>query len=515
MTPRPVSCTLRTRFVPITPGGSGSIMFVDDDGTVDVNVRDRDGQGWFWYRSRSGKHSVPVYEADVLQRVEKGEDVYHPVGKFSYKPHGVRADLGFELQNTGILQSIQLNKPDLMAFQQWHAYVLEPDVLVGRRGTAGWNGQDNDRGLWVPALKPPGSDWWDLVRDIDWSSPVTWGIAIVGVVLTILSIGFAFYLGALVSAALVATLGAGAAVFIGTVVAFTLAGVASGAIMQATITGMATHDLERSLKAAGHGAVVGGIAGLAAGLTAGLLTVLSPAYGAALIGDLGVVALAGAAFPPAFAGGFAAGVYEARRAGKGWGESLTTGIKAGLISGVVASVLAPVFYGIGKLSSGALRWARARWAARTGSTNAAPKTGTGDSNALVPETPENPSAYSAAYETELDPSVFGSSRKVHFNRANAALDKAMQADPRLAELMDELIPGVRESVSSVGGRKTPMGWTWEHASSSTAGGRMGVMRLVPTYQHTPGSPWWRVIHPDFSATGGYAEWAIPAGAPPN
>lgn len=48
---------------------------------------------------------------------------------------------------------------------------------------------------------------------------------------------------------------------------------------------------------------------------------------------------------------------------------------------------------------------------------------------------------------------------------------------------------------------------------SAACGVPGVMRLVPSDQHTPGSPWWRILHPDPGAAGGYSEWAIPAGAP--
>ena len=129
--------------------------------------------------------------------------------------------------------------------------------------------------------------------------------------------------------------------------------------------------------------------------------------------------------------------------------------------------------------------------------------------------PEKPTAYSVGFETKLDPSDFGKSRTVHFNRANAALDNALQSDAEFSRMMDDLVPGVQSSVSSVGGRATPTGWTWEHASSSTAFGEQGVMRLVPTSQHTPGSPWWRVLHPDEGASGGYSEWAIPAGAPKN
>jgi filamentous hemagglutinin len=127
----------------------------------------------------------------------------------------------------------------------------------------------------------------------------------------------------------------------------------------------------------------------------------------------------------------------------------------------------------------------------------------------------SPSAYSTAFEMRLDASVLGKSRAVDFNRANAALDRALLADPQFASIMEELIPGVRQSVSSVGGRQTPVGWTWEHVPSNVADAEIGVMRLVPTYQHTPGSAWWRVIHPNPGAAGGYREWAIPVGAPRN
>ncbi|MEC4594390.1 hypothetical protein VPG91_25565 [Nitrospirillum amazonense] len=133
----------------------------------------------------------------------------------------------------------------------------------------------------------------------------------------------------------------------------------------------------------------------------------------------------------------------------------------------------------------------------------------------APVYPEKPTAYSVAYEMKLDPSDFGKSRSVQFNRANAALDNALKSDPEFAGQMEELIPGVQKSVSSVGGRATPKDWVWEHASTSTASGQQGVMRLVPDFQHTPGSPWWRVLHPDPGASGGYSEWAIPNGAPKN
>jgi len=114
----------------------------------------------------------------------------------------------------------------------------------------------------------------------------------------------------------------------------------------------------------------------------------------------------------------------------------------------------------------------------------------------------------------LDQSVWGKSAKVHFKRANEALHAALVSDPEFAAIMEELIPGITNAVSSKGGRETPKDWTWHHASSSNTNGQLGVMQLVPRSQHTAGSRWWRILHPDPGAAGGYAEWARPNGAPP-
>lgn len=121
--------------------------------------------------------------------------------------------------------------------------------------------------------------------------------------------------------------------------------------------------------------------------------------------------------------------------------------------------------------------------------------------------PATPSGnhYSVAYHMKLDPADWGRSDKVHFNRANAALDAAIQSDPHFAALMEELIPGVSNTVSRVNGRDTPDGWTWHHAIEP------GVMQLVPSEQHTAGSIFWDTFHP--GGVGGYALWARPAGAP--
>lgn len=119
-----------------------------------------------------------------------------------------------------------------------------------------------------------------------------------------------------------------------------------------------------------------------------------------------------------------------------------------------------------------------------------------------------PRFYTVAFEVELDKDDWVNSRSVHFNRANAALADAL-ADPEFAEFMEGQSSGVTDRVARTGGRKNPKGWVWEHASSSTAQGRKGVMRLVPKEQHTPGSRWWRILHPDKGARGGFAEWGNP------
>jgi hypothetical protein len=113
--------------------------------------------------------------------------------------------------------------------------------------------------------------------------------------------------------------------------------------------------------------------------------------------------------------------------------------------------------------------------------------------------------YSVAFEMTLEPTDLGRSRFVHANRANAALDVALQNDAQYATGMEALIPGVSASVSVLGGRQPPNDWVWHHGQVP------GAMQLVPQYQHTAGSPWWGALHP--GGAGGYAGWAKPCGAP--
>lgn len=128
--------------------------------------------------------------------------------------------------------------------------------------------------------------------------------------------------------------------------------------------------------------------------------------------------------------------------------------------------------------------------------------------------PRNPKGYSTWYEMALDVADFRRSRKGHFQRANEALAADFRANPRFAMEMERRNPGIINHVSS-GSDSAPNGFTWEHASSTTAHGRLGIMRLVPREQHTSGSRWWRIFHPDWGAEGGYNEWALPFGAPRN
>jgi RHS repeat-associated protein len=129
-------------------------------------------------------------------------------------------------------------------------------------------------------------------------------------------------------------------------------------------------------------------------------------------------------------------------------------------------------------------------------------------------------AYSMAFEFKLKSQDIGRSDSVHFRRANEGLATALK-DPEYAAMMEEMIPGVTEAVNSADGLrgKAPEGWTWHHASNRTHfrdglqfDDPTGLMQLVPTWQHRSPSAFQAILHP--GGRGGYAIWAVPAGAPP-
>ena len=130
------------------------------------------------------------------------------------------------------------------------------------------------------------------------------------------------------------------------------------------------------------------------------------------------------------------------------------------------------------------------------------------SAAPPPHAPNLPDGnyYSVAYEMQLNESDWVAPRSRHSYLANEALDDAIRSDPRFAEGMEEMSPGISDRVSSVGRRRSPdaSDFTWHHAHPDTVDGRHGVMQLVPKYQHTTGSPFWATLHPD--GRGGFSIW---------
>jgi len=124
-----------------------------------------------------------------------------------------------------------------------------------------------------------------------------------------------------------------------------------------------------------------------------------------------------------------------------------------------------------------------------------------DHQASQPRSDARPEAngkiYSVAFEMRLPPRLWRKTRKVHFQRANAALDAALRSDPAWAAQMEELIPGLQASVAKTKGRRPPYGWVWHHGSEP------GTMQLTLVSQHT--NPKFRqAFHP--KGKGGYAIW---------
>lgn len=125
--------------------------------------------------------------------------------------------------------------------------------------------------------------------------------------------------------------------------------------------------------------------------------------------------------------------------------------------------------------------------------------------------PRPPPAYSVAMEVRLTPAQMGMNRDQHFAIGNRALRAELASNPSFSNLVP-----YPQKLS-----RAPEGWTWQHATASqardysTGQGRPGFLHLVPKDQHTGGSFFWRLLHPLPYGGGGYSEWAIPAGAPPN
>ena len=128
-------------------------------------------------------------------------------------------------------------------------------------------------------------------------------------------------------------------------------------------------------------------------------------------------------------------------------------------------------------------------------------------------------SYPAYFEMALNSADWGTSRAVHFARANEALLSAFNSSSilrsRLIAVSGKTEQEVRNAISTagsgspvvIGGQQ--IGFTWHHALSSQAGGRSGVMQLVG-FAHHRFRPTSALYHP--GGRGGFAEWAMPRGA---
>ncbi len=125
-----------TRFVP--GGGIAPTFYADSDGRVDVAMPDAVGQPLATYRAREGRSDAGQSEATAT-----AEDRLRAV------------------RGCGVLRPPSLPVHGFMDFPSWSQMVLEPDVLMGRRGLAGWDRFSMDRGLMLtPDVEP---SWWQKV----------------------------------------------------------------------------------------------------------------------------------------------------------------------------------------------------------------------------------------------------------------------------------------------------------------------------------------------------------------
>ncbi|MBI3771674.1 MAG: VCBS repeat-containing protein [Gammaproteobacteria bacterium] len=108
-------------------------------------------------------------------------------------------------------------------------------------------------------------------------------------------------------------------------------------------------------------------------------------------------------------------------------------------------------------------------------------------------------AYSTLFETELKTSSYPRvSRQRHFQESNENLLRQMEGDSEFASMMQNSGVNLSRTSTGLAPRKPPENFTWHHEQES------GVMRLVPKEQHTPGSSFWNVLHPE--GKGGWSIW---------
>ena len=107
------------------------MIYWDSDGRVDVNFPDRTGRPWFAYRAREGVHWRASAEKDWATTLAA-------------------------FRNTGRLRPPAFPSWRFPEVPLWYQRALEPDVLLGRRGLAGWDGLPYDAGLlWAKPFPDP------------------------------------------------------------------------------------------------------------------------------------------------------------------------------------------------------------------------------------------------------------------------------------------------------------------------------------------------------------------------
>ena len=131
-----------TRRIPTYPGGP--LFYHDSDGVQDVQMTDLFGAPWYLCRLKGADPGRRFVESDA------------------------------DVRRSAILTPLQFDPGLFPNYAPWHALALEPDLLAGRYGLAGWDGMGYDSSINAPR----DLDWWDnLDWDSGWTYLAIWGLA--------------------------------------------------------------------------------------------------------------------------------------------------------------------------------------------------------------------------------------------------------------------------------------------------------------------------------------------------
>jgi RHS repeat-associated protein len=190
------------------------------------------------------------------------------------------------------------------------------------------------------------------------------------------------------------------------------------------------------------------------------------------------------------------------------------GARTVTLAGLEAAMLVPLRRRVG--GRGAGRGAGSRWAALWSDLNALyhDTRGTLNPNALLPRGRQvGEPRYTAAYTIEMPGEWYQLSHGGQLQRATRELHQTLQYDPALAKVLEDagFSPDIQYYRTPSGGwsqrvRDTRgQWWTWHHAVSEQAFGRVGVLYLVPSIEHRKGTALFQTMHPRHRQGGGHAE----------